>query len=412
MTHPKMQYTYVGVDSHKDFHIAVFIDCFFEKLGEIRFDNRPSKFEAFLEESRTFQAEGTALLFGLEDVGSYGRPLAVFLKANGQRIKNVNALLVKRERQNQNVSHKTDTGDAECTARVLLSKFGELSDAEPQDKYWILRTLVIRRDFIVKNNTSLKKHLHYLLMAHYPRYRDFFEDIGCMTSLAFFMRFPSPSALENTTFEELTGFLRDCSKGRLGAETAEKIWHSFEDTAVQYQEIRDAAVQSAIRQIQFNLKERERLEKSIALFLSQFDCPLTSMTGIDIITAAQLLSCIGDIKRFPTPAKLARYSGVAPVSYSSGKKDVQFVNKRGNRELNSLFYCLAVRLVATAGPNHKVVNHFFYEYYRRKLSDGKTKKQALKCVQRRLVNIIWTMLTNNEEYVNPPMYDAPKKKAL
>jgi hypothetical protein len=41
------------------------------------------------------------------------------------------------------------------------------------------------------------------------------------------------------------------------------------------------------------------------------------------------------------------------------------------------------------------------------MSEGKTKRQALKCVQRRLVNIIWTMLTNNEEYVNPPVLDMP-----
>jgi hypothetical protein len=41
------------------------------------------------------------------------------------------------------------------------------------------------------------------------------------------------------------------------------------------------------------------------------------------------------------------------------------------------------------------------------MSEGKTKRQALKCVQRRLVNIVWAMLKNNEEYVNPPMYDLP-----
>ena len=47
----------------------------------------------------------------------------------------------------------------------------------------------------------------------------------------------------------------------------------------------------------------------------------------------------------------------------------------------------------------------------KKLSEGKTKKQALKCLERRLVNIIWTMLTNNEEYVNPPMIEIEKEEA-
>jgi transposase len=134
------------------------------------------------------------------------------------------------------------------------------------------------------------------------------------------------------------------------------------------------------------------------------------MTGINVVTASQMLSCIGDIKRFSTPAKLARYAGIAPITHASGKKDLQFANQRGNRELNSLFYNLAVRVSATVGSTNKVLNPFFYDYYHRKLSEGKTKPQALKCVQRRLVNIIWTMLTKNEEYVNPPMYDVPTEK--
>ena len=180
---------------------------------------------------------------------------------------------------------------------------------------------------------------------------------------------------------------------------------SLQDTAVPYQDIRDSVVQSAIRQVEFIIDEIERLDERIASFYIQFGCTLTTMAGIDTPTAAQMLSCIGDIRRFSTPAKLARYAGIAPVTYASGKKDLQFANQRGNRELNSIFFWLAVRLSSITGPNHMVINSFFFEFYRRKMSEGKTKRQALKCVQRRLVNIIWTMLTHNEEYVNPPTYD-------
>jgi len=120
MKHQKMLYTYVGMDSHKDSHTAVFIDCFFEKLGEITFRNLPSEFSRFLGDADKFKTDGTQLLFGLEDVSAYGRALAVFLKDSGQRVKHVNALLVARERKNQNVVQKTDSIDAECAARVLL----------------------------------------------------------------------------------------------------------------------------------------------------------------------------------------------------------------------------------------------------------------------------------------------------
>ena len=409
INHPKMRYTYVGIDSHKDTHTAVFLDCFFDKLGEIQFDNLPSKFGAFLADAEKLKRDGTELLFGLEDVSSYGRTLTVFLKNSGEQVKHVNAFLVARERKNQNITQKTDAVDAECAARVLLSKLYELPDADTQDKYWILRTLVVRRDFIVRNLTDLKNHLHSFLTQHYPNYRSFFGNIDCKSSLAFFMRYPSPSALKGTSLEELADFLYEPSGGRFGAEKAAAILESLEETAVQFQEERDMAVQSTIRQILASMEEMERLNDSLEVFLKKFSCVLTSMTGIEVVTAAKIMSCIGDIRKFPTPAKLARYSGIAPVSYSSGKHDMQFPNQRGNRELNSLFYGVAIRLIHTVGPSKKVINPFFYSYYNKKLSEGKTKRQALKCVQRRLVNIIWTMLTNDEEYVNPPMFDLPKE---
>ena len=409
MTHPKMQYTYVGVDSHKDTHTAVFMDCFFEKLGEITFENLPSTFDKFLTHAQEFLTEGTVFLFGLEDTSAYGRTLMAFLRAKNQQVKHVNSLLVARERKNRNIVQKTDSVDAECAARVLLSKFGELPDADPEEIFWILRSLVVRRGALVRQKAAVKNMLHSFLTQHYPNYRSFFENIDCNSSLAFFAKYPSPITLENTSLEELAAFLELHSYGQFGLAKAKFILDTLQETAVPFQEIRDGVVQSTVKQIQYNLAEIAQLEEQITTFMENFDTPLLSMTGIDVVSAAQILSCIGDIKKFSSPAKLARYAGIAPVTYSSGKKDLQYANQRGNRELNSLFFNLAVRLTMTAGPNRKVVNSFCYDYYYRKRSDGKTKRQALKCVQRRLVNIIWTMLTNDEEYVNPPTYNAPPK---
>jgi len=405
MIHPKMKYTYVGVDSHARTHTAVFIDCFFEKLGEIQFENLPDKFDSFLERAKKYQADGTVFMFGLEDCSNYGRTLMKFLKENGYHVKHVNAFLVSQERKNQNITQKTDSEDAKCAARVLLSKFGELPDAEIDDKYWVLRSLVVRRKNIVRQRSANKNYLHSLLMHSYPNYRDFFENIDCKTSLAFFIRYPSPRTLNGVTAEELAELFKTTSHHQLGMPKAKQILETLQDTAVPFQEIRDSVIQSAIRQLVFNIEEIERIECQISAFLTKFDCTLTTLTGIDTTTAAQLLSCIGDIKKFSTSAKLARYAGIAPITYASGAKEKQYANQRGNRELNSLFFWLAVRVSMASGPNRRVINSFFYDYYHRKMSEGKTKQQALKCVQRRLVNIIWHMLTYNEEHVNPPTYE-------
>ena len=415
MNHPKMKYTYVGIDSHKDTHTAVFLDCFFEKLGQIVFENLPSKFPKFLSDAEFLKLDGTELFFGLEDVSDYGRNLTAFLGNNGQPVKHVNALFVARERKNQSVTQKTDSLDAECAARVLLNKFNELPDVKLNDKYWVLRSLVVRRNYILENNMALKNQLHSLLSQHYPNYRNFFPNIEIKSSLAFFARYPSPRLLSGVTVEELTEFFSQTAKGRVGAGKsgkvrAEQILENVENTAVEFQEIRDMTVQSTIRQIQFNLDEIEKLNKLTEELLEKFNCTLLSMIGIETATAAKLLSCIGDIRRFSSPAKLAKYAGIAPVTYASGKKEGKYANQRGNRELNAIFFDIAVKVSMYVGINHKVLNPYFYEYYKRKQSEGKTKRQAMKCVQRRLVNIIWGMLTYGRDYDNPEMYWLPKEE--
>ena len=407
MMHPKMQFTYVGIDSHKETHTAVFLDCFFEKLGEVTFGNRTEDFQAFLKESPKFKLDGTEFLFGLEDVSNYGRALTRYLMAYSLPVKHVNAYLVAQERKNLNFD-KSDSADAECAARLLISRFGKLPDAEEDERYHILRTLVVRRDFLTRCNTMLKSYLHSLLTIDFPNYHKFFCDLNTKTALAFFTKYPSPCLLQDTTAEELAQFLWEHSGGQLKLERAKEILAATDAISAPTHEIRNKTVQDTIRQLKYNVTEIEDVEADLFKVYTQFDTTLTSMTGLDLPTASKLLSCIGDVRKFATPAKLARYAGIAPVSHSSGKRDMQFANMRGDRELNSLFYNLAVRLIKTCKINNKALNPFFYEYYHRKLSEGKTKRQALKCVQRRLVNIIWTMLTNNEDYVNPPMIAVAK----
>jgi len=328
------------------------------------------------------------------------------LRRHGYRIKVLNTVNFDKSHHYNPLSYIRSEKDILKLVTCLIAN----TNADPQDKYWILRTLVVRRDHVVGSNTRSKMLLHSLLTQHYPNYRSFFKTIAGKTSLAFFKAYPSPSTLKEVTAEELAAFIREKSSDYYGKEKALEIIHSLEDTTAAFQEVRDETVRSTIRQIEFNLEEISRLECEMAKYLESFNCTLLTMTGIDVVTACQLMSCIGDVKRFPTAAKLARYAGIAPVTYASGQKGFQFANQRGNRELNSLFYNLAVRVSTPCGPHEKVINGFFYDYYHRKQAEGKTKRQALKCVQRRLVNIVWTMLTNGEEYVNPPVLDKPKEE--
>ncbi len=413
-THPKMKHVYVGVDIHRGTHTASIINCFGEKLGEITFQNKPSDFTKLTQEVRKHHSTDISPVYGLEDVNSSGRALAVFLLEKQCAVKYVNPSLTQLERKTQSVYHKDDSFDALCVARILLSRFDELPNAEPKDDYWALSQLVARRNGMVKSITGLNNQIQSFIIHHYPSYRQFFYLFDCKTALEFWEKYPSPSKLERVTVEELGAFLNLHSHRMFSVVKAKQILDSVAndgDTNTSCQDTRDFLITSSVRQLKDIKKELGEVEKQIKKLLPEFGYKLQTMKGIDFITEAQLIAEIGDISRFSSADKLAKYAGIAPVSYSSGKTEKNLSNTRGDRRLNSIFYFLAVKVGNNAGDSGKAVNPIFYDYYRKKISEGKTKKQALKCVMRRLVNIIYGMMKNKTEYINPMPINPEVPKA-
>ena len=110
---------------------------------------------------------------------------------------------------------------------------------------------------------------------------------------------------------------------------------------------------------------------------------------------------IGDISRFQNANKLANYARVAPVCFSSAGKGKHVQNKnQGNRELYSVLYLLAMQQVHL-NTKGQARNPLLRAYFESKVSEGKTKIQALLCIMRRLVNIIYSMMKNKTAYRMP-----------
>jgi transposase len=404
MPHYKEKHIYVGVDLHKHTHTAVIINCWNEKLGEIQFNNVPSAFPDFLKEVKSYVKRGIIPLFGLEDVGGYGRSLAVYLLEEKQRVKEVNTALSYAERKSYPTTKKNDSWDAECVAKILLNKLDMLPDANVQDVYWTIGQLISRRTGLIKSQTSLKNQLHVQLSHHYPSYKKFFSDIDGKCALVFWHTFPSPHLLENMTAEELAIVLRKASHNTCSTKKAEEILAQVKhdgDTTRDYQHYRDFWIQSFVRDLRFKQEELTNIYDELKTLLGQLEYKLGTMPGIDLVTAAYLIAEIGDINRFPNPDKLARLAGVAPALFSSAGKGKEQKSKQGNRILHGLFYNLAVQQVQVAKGNRKPRNPFFHEYYQRKIAEGKSKKQALVCVMRRLVNIIYGMMKKKTAFVLP-----------
>jgi hypothetical protein len=292
----------------------------------------------------------------------------------------------------------------------------KLPNVKIDDKYRILQGLVIRRRNIVKTNISLKNHLHSFLTGSFIDYDSFFSALDKKTAMDFYYKYPSPDTLKDVSVEELDQFLLSITPFGMCKGKAEKILTTVKKngfTPTEYQETRNLIVQSIIRQLRCSIEETEKLDAIIHEFMKHFDYKLESMRGVETNTAANIIAEIGDITMFSSPAKLARYAGVAPVTRASGKSDIQIASQSGNRTLNAILYKLAINLIKNIPHTNRVTNPIFYDYYQKKLSEGKTTRQAIKCLQRRLITIIWQMMTYKTEYLNPPALEIqrePKEK--
>jgi transposase len=111
---------------------------------------------------------------------------------------------------------------------------------------------------------------------------------------------------------------------------------------------------------------------------------LLALPGCGPLSAAKLLGEIGPIERFETDAQLARHAGVAPLEASSGKYQRHRLDRGGNRQLNCALHRIAITQARVHPPARA--------YLERKQSEGKSRREALRCLKRQLARTVYTTL--------------------
>ncbi len=125
--------------------------------------------------------------------------------------------------------------------------------------------------------------------------------------------------------------------------------------------------------------ERELQARTCAIAPAVLQLP-----GCGALSAAKLLSEIGPIERFGSDAQLARHAGAAPLEASSGKQRRHRLDRGGNRQLN----CALHRIAITQGRVHAPAR----AYLERKQNEGKSRREAIRCLKRQLARTVYTTL--------------------
>jgi transposase len=290
----------VGIDPHKHVHVAVAVDARGKRIGKpLTVKNDALLVTTLLRWIRSI-TEGTPVTWAIEDGRGFARRLADGLLVAGHEVVWVPSRLTAAHRKlHAATGAKSDSVDAAAAAHAAIAT-PDLARHRIDEHVRELRVLVDYRADLVKRRTmvinQLKAQLHVWLD----------QTPGDLTRAK--------------SLTSLTGLLH---AAQLGSHVRRVFTDMIMEIADLNQRVHD-------------------LEATIRELVSPLAPTLMKITGISHISAAVLIVEIGDITRFSISAKLARYTGCAPIPVYSADKERHRLHRGGNRRLNSVLYTAAI----------------------------------------------------------------------
>jgi transposase len=150
------------------------------------------------------------------------------------------------------------------------------------------------------------------------------------------------------------------------------------------QTMRVRIARDELRRIRELSQTIKALEAEIATLVAQVAPQLLTEPGCGPLIAAKLVGEIAGADRFASDAKLARAAGLAPIPVSSGKTNRHRLDRGGNRQINAAVHRIAI----TRARCHPETQ----DYIARKKTEGKTQRDAIRCLKRHLARRIWNLL--------------------
>jgi transposase len=346
----------LGVDTHKDVHVAVALDGLGRRLGTLSVPTIPAGYKELVDWARGF---GPLEHAGVEGTGSFGAGLTRFLRAQGIEVFEV----IRPKRRDQYRSGKSDPIDAEAAARAVLAgtAIGQPKDADGEVE--MIRTLRITRRSAVKARAQAANQIQALLVT-------------------------APEGLKSELCELSTArLIEKASRLRPGATLSDV------EAATKF------ALRSVARRYQHLSKEISELDEQLEdRLVSEVAPQLVAVEGIGTDTAASLLIAAGDNpERLKNEAAFAHLCGAAPIPASSGKTVRHRLNRHGDRDANRALYVIAVCRMSRDKRTRA--------YVERRTKEGKSKKEIIRCLKRYIAREVYRILASLS--LNEPPVPVP-----
>lgn len=332
----------LGVDAHKRVHAAVAVDGQGRELAQWRGGTTVEDWQAVLEWG---QRQGPERLWGIEGAGQYGRGLAQYLVAAGERVVEVNPRQTAAMRRAGRERGKSDRLDARAVARVVAQDGDRLSLVPPVDVSAQLAVLVAERDSNLQRATQLRNQLHQLLLQLDPAYEQTWSALTAPATISALTTYPAQPA-DNPLRQTYA-----------------------------------ASVRRLATQLQLVLAQAATLKGEIEALARQHLQPLLAISGVGPLAAGMLAAHLGPGQRFASDARLAMHAGVAPLEASSGETVRHRLNRSGNRQLNAIVHRIVLTQARCYAPAQT--------YLAKRRQDGKTEREAVRALKRYVVRAVF-----------------------
>ncbi len=336
-----------GIDTHKDLHMAAVVDRDDGRLLETKaFSTTRAGYRALL---RWMRGWGDLESVGIEGTGSYGAGVMRFLNDAGVTTYEVD----RPDRSDRRRRGKTDAVDAEMAARAVISGRRLAKPKNKNGRVEALRVLRLTRAGAVRSRVKALQLLRNHAISAADEVRD---EVRALTRMQ---------------------MLRTVAAWRPDYDDFD---HPATATRI--------AMRSLARRILDLNNEIADLDELIEPLVLQLGARLLERPCIGIETAGQLLVTAGDNPaRLRSEAAWAMLCGVAPLPASSGKTDRHRLNRGGDRQANRALHMITLSRLRTDDRTKA--------YARRKLADGKSKLDTIRCIKRYIAREVYPLLASN-----------------
>ena len=387
---------FVGIDIGKNNHVASMMDEYGKVVFKaFSFSNTTDGGNALFSKLSSYSSNPSDFEIGMEATGHYWLSIYSFLFEKGFLLHVINPIQTDGWRKGTEIrKRKNDTIDSVLIADLI--RYGQFVQTRLEDEYlFSLLTLTRFRTYLVESISDLKRKVVCVLDQIFPEYQSIFSDIFGKTSKELLLQFSSPIDFETISSESLAELLAQLSRQKIGAAKAEQLKAAasssfgitFAKNSFTFQ------LKALIEQISFIENQVKETESKISNIMRKLDSPITTITGIGNVTGAAIISEIGDISKFDNPRKLVAFAGLDATVTQSGEFEASHnvMSKRGSPYLRKAIFQAAL-IASFHDPVLSV-------YYQKKKAEGKHHLTCVGAVARKMCNIIYAVLKNNQPYV-------------